>query len=89
LTFSFDTVEIAVNGAVFSDSGILCDPFFTASLLCNEYDHHHMCTVTRIIGVISKAITQLKAKYEGRGWGGWERGKKRVEKKREEKKNTL
>eukprot|EP00026_Physarum_polycephalum_P006376 Phypoly_transcript_06418.p1 GENE.Phypoly_transcript_06418~~Phypoly_transcript_06418.p1 ORF type:complete len:436 (+),score=40.61 Phypoly_transcript_06418:399-1706(+) len=56
--------EIAVNGAVFSNSGILCDPFFSASLLCNEYDYHHMCTVARIIGAISKAIGQLKAKRE-------------------------
>lgn len=61
--YFFNLFDIAVNGAVFSDAGILCDPFFTASLLCNEYDYIHMCTAARIIGAISKAVKQLAENY--------------------------
>lgn len=47
-------LDIAVNGAVLDEQGVLCDPFATTSLLFNVYDYDHLVHAARFLGAVTK-----------------------------------
>jgi hypothetical protein len=53
-----------VSGAVFTKSGILCDPITTASMLYNVYDYNHLETAARVVGAVTKAAKKLLEYYQ-------------------------